>query len=50
MKLHTAQTWDEMFGSAEGLVDSGFCCYAAKSTALLIMASNSTGVSFPSPR
>ncbi len=35
-------------GSAEGLVESGV--YAAKATASIIMASNSTGVSFPSRR
>lgn len=36
-------------GSAEGfLVESGV--YAARTTASIIMASNSTGVSFPSPR
>lgn len=38
----------ENVGSAEGLVESGV--YAARPTASIIMASNSTGVSFPSLR
>lgn len=36
-------------GSAEALLESE-CFYAANSTASIIMASNSTGVSRPSPR
>ena len=38
----------EVFGSAEGLVESGV--YAASVTASIIMVSNSMGVSFPSRR
>lgn len=38
----------DVFGSAEVLVESGV--YAARSTALFIMVSNSMGVSLPSRR
>ena len=39
---------ESSMGSAEALVESGV--YAARLTASIIMASNSIGVSFPSPR
>lgn len=41
-------TFSELAGTDEGLVESEL--YAAKATAFIIMASNSTGVSFPNLR
>jgi len=46
--VHAAMLALEYEGSAEALVESGV--YAANPTASIIMASNSTGVSFPSRR